>query len=230
MGLNLRMPEQTELKPRILVFGVGGAGGNAVNNMIDKQLEGAEFVVANTDAQALAQSQANRKIQLGARVTEGLGAGAKPEVGAAAAEESIEEIVDHLAGSHMCFITGGMGGGTGTGAGPIIAQAAREMGILTVGVVTKPFQFEGAKRMRLADQGVEDLQKHVDTLIIIPNQNLFRLANEKTTFTEAFSLADDVLYQGVKGVTDLMVRPGVINLDFADVRSVMDEMGKAMMG
>ncbi|MEO1421997.1 MAG: cell division protein FtsZ [Pseudomonadota bacterium] len=230
MGLNLRMPEQTELKPRILVFGVGGAGGNAVNNMIDKQLEGAEFVVANTDAQALAQSQANRKIQLGARVTEGLGAGAKPEVGAAAAEESIEEIVDHLAGSHMCFITGGMGGGTGTGAGPIIAQAAREMGILTVGVVTKPFQFEGAKRMRLAEEGVESLQKHVDTLIIIPNQNLFRLANEKTTFTEAFSLADDVLYQGVKGVTDLMVRPGVINLDFADVRSVMDEMGKAMMG
>ncbi|QIK40427.1 cell division protein FtsZ [Pontivivens nitratireducens] len=230
MSLNLRMPEQTELKPRILVFGVGGAGGNAVNNMIDKQLEGAEFVVANTDAQALTQSRAQRQVQLGALVTEGLGAGAKPTVGAAAAEESIEEIVDHLAGSHMCFITAGMGGGTGTGGAPIIAQAAREMGILTVGVVTKPFQFEGSKRMRQADEGIAELQQHVDTLIIIPNQNLFRLANEKTTFTEAFMMADDVLYQGVKGVTDLMVRPGLINLDFADVRSVMDEMGKAMMG
>lgn len=230
MSLNLRMPEQTELKPRILVFGVGGAGGNAVNNMIDKQLEGAEFVVANTDAQALTQSKSQRQVQLGALVTEGLGAGAKPTVGAAAAEESIEEIVDHLAGSHMCFITAGMGGGTGTGGAPIIAQAAREMGILTVGVVTKPFHFEGSKRMRQADEGIAELQQHVDTLIIIPNQNLFRLANEKTTFTEAFMMADDVLYQGVKGVTDLMVRPGLINLDFADVRSVMDEMGKAMMG
>ncbi len=230
MSLTLRMPEQTELKPRILVFGVGGAGGNAVNNMIDKQLEGAEFVVANTDAQALQQAQASRKIQMGTQVTEGLGAGAKPAVGAAAAEESIEEIVDHLAGSHMCFITAGMGGGTGTGGAPIIAQAAREMGILTVGVVTKPFHFEGTKRMRQADEGIAELQQHVDTLIIIPNQNLFRLANEKTTFTEAFMMADDVLYQGVKGVTDLMVRPGLINLDFADVRSVMDEMGKAMMG
>ncbi|QPH55074.1 cell division protein FtsZ [Pontivivens ytuae] len=230
MSLTLRMPEQTELKPRILVFGVGGAGGNAVNNMIDKQLEGAEFVVANTDAQALQQAQASRKIQMGTQVTEGLGAGAKPAVGAAAAEESIEEIVDHLAGSHMCFITAGMGGGTGTGGAPIIAQAAREMGILTVGVVTKPFHFEGSKRMRQADEGIAELQQHVDTLIIIPNQNLFRLANEKTTFTEAFMMADDVLYQGVKGVTDLMVRPGLINLDFADVRSVMDEMGKAMMG
>ncbi|MGB0497573.1 MAG: cell division protein FtsZ [Rubricella sp.] len=230
MSLNLRMPEQTDLKPRIVVFGVGGAGGNAVNNMIQKELEGAEFVVANTDAQALQLTSAQRTIQLGAKVTEGLGAGAKPEVGRAAAEESIEEIIDHLAGSHMVFITGGMGGGTGTGAAPVIAQAAREMGILTVGVVTKPFQFEGGKRMRLAEEGVAELQAHVDTLIIIPNQNLFRLANEKTTFTEAFMMADDVLYQGVKGVTDLMVRPGIINLDFADVRSVMDEMGKAMMG
>ncbi len=230
MALNLRMPEQHELKPRITVFGVGGAGGNAVNNMIEKQLEGAEFVVANTDAQALEQSQSSAKLQLGEQVTQGLGAGARPEVGAAAAEESIEEIVDQLAGAHMCFITAGMGGGTGTGAAPIIAKAARELGVLTVGVVTKPFQFEGAKRMRQAEEGVEELQRVVDTLIIIPNQNLFRLANEKTTFTEAFSMADDVLYQGVKGVTDLMVRPGIINLDFADVRSVMDEMGKAMMG
>ncbi len=230
MALNLRMPEDPDLRPRITVFGVGGAGGNAVNNMIAKQLEGAEFVVANTDAQALQQTRATRRIQLGARVTQGLGAGAKPEVGCSAAVESIEEIVDHLAGSHMCFITAGMGGGTGTGAAPIIAKTAREMGILTVGVVTKPFTFEGAKRMKTAEQGIADLQAVVDTLIIIPNQNLFRLANEKTTFTQAFMLADDVLYQGVKGVTDLMVRPGIINLDFADVRSVMDEMGKAMMG
>ena len=230
MTLNLMMPQQADLKPRITVFGVGGAGGNAVNNMIEKELDGVEFVVANTDAQALAQSNAPHKIQLGVRVTEGLGAGARPSVGAAAAEETIEDIVDHLAGAHMCFITAGMGGGTGTGAAPIIAQAARELGVLTVGVVTKPFQFEGGKRMRLAEEGVEALQRMVDTLIIIPNQNLFRLANEKTTFTDAFSMADDVLYQGVKGVTDLMVRPGLINLDFADVRAVMDEMGKAMMG
>ena len=231
MTLNLIMSsERDELKPRITVFGVGGAGGNAVNNMIDKNLEGVEFVVANTDAQALHQSRAGAKIQMGLKVTEGLGAGARPTVGAAAAVETIEEIVEHLAGAHMCFITAGMGGGTGTGAAPIIAQAARELGVLTVGVVTKPFQFEGNKRMRQADEGIEALQKVVDTLIIIPNQNLFRLANEKTTFTEAFALADDVLYQGVKGVTDLMVRPGLINLDFADVRAVMDEMGKAMMG
>ncbi|MEX0351535.1 MAG: cell division protein FtsZ [Paracoccaceae bacterium] len=230
MTLNLSMPGQDDLKPRITVFGVGGAGGNAVNNMIEKQLEGVEFVVANTDAQALQQSRSEARVQLGVKVTEGLGAGARPTVGAAAAEESIEQIVDHLAGAHMCFITAGMGGGTGTGAAPIIAQAARELGVLTVGVVTKPFQFEGAKRMRQAEDGVDALQKMVDTLIIIPNQNLFRLANEKTTFTEAFSMADDVLYQGVKGVTDLMVRPGLINLDFADVRAVMDEMGKAMMG
>lgn len=230
MALNLMVNDREELKPRITVFGVGGAGGNAVNNMIEKALDGVEFVVANTDAQALQQSKANARIQMGVKVTEGLGAGARPSVGAAAAEETIEEIVDHLAGAHMCFITAGMGGGTGTGAAPIIAQAARELGVLTVGVVTKPFQFEGNKRMRQAEEGIENLQKVVDTLIIIPNQNLFRLANERTTFTEAFQMADDVLYQGVKGVTDLMVRPGLINLDFADVRAVMDEMGKAMMG
>ena len=230
MTLNLLMPGHDELKPRITVFGVGGAGCNAVDNMIAKQLDGVEFVVANTDAQALQQSSSSARVQLGVKITEGLGAGARSTVGAAAAEESIEQIVDHLAGAHMCFITAGMGGGTGTGAAPIIAQAARELGVLTVGVVTKPFQFEGAKRMRQAEDGVEALQRVVDTLIIIPNQNLFRLANDKTTFTEAFSMADDVLYQGVKGVTDLMVRPGLINLDFADVRAVMDEMGKAMMG
>ncbi len=230
MTLNLSIPGQDELKPRITVFGVGGAGGNAVNNMIEKELDGVEFVVANTDAQALQHAKASARIQMGIKVTEGLGAGARATVGAAAAEESIEQIVDHLAGAHMCFITAGMGGGTGTGAAPIIAQAARELGVLTVGVVTKPFQFEGGKRMKQAEEGIEALQKVVDTLIIIPNQNLFRLANENTTFTEAFQLADDVLYQGVKGVTDLMVRPGLINLDFADVRAVMDEMGKAMMG
>ena len=230
MTLNLSVSEKEDLKPRITVFGVGGAGGNAVNNMIEKQLKGVDFVVANTDAQALQQSQSSNKLQLGVKVTEGLGAGARASIGASAAEESIEQIVDELSGTHMCFITAGMGGGTGTGAAPIIAQAARELGVLTVGVVTKPFQFEGIKRMRQADEGVEALQKMVDTLIIIPNQNLFRVANEKTTFTEAFSMADDVLYQGVKGVTDLMVRPGLINLDFADVRAVMDEMGKAMMG
>ncbi len=230
MTLTLTPPSHDELKPRITVFGVGGAGGNAVNNMIEKQLDGCEFVVANTDAQALAQSAAQNRVQMGIKVTEGLGAGARASIGAAAAEESIEEIVDHLAGAHMCFITAGMGGGTGTGATPIIAQAARELGVLTVGVVTKPFQFEGTRRMRQAEEGIETLQKMVDTLIIIPNQNLFRLANEKTTCTDAFGMADDVLYQGVKGVTDLMVRPGLINLDFADVRAVMDEMGKAMMG
>jgi cell division protein FtsZ len=231
MALNLiNTPDREELKPRITVFGVGGAGGNAVNNMIEQNLEGVEFVVANTDAQALQQSRAPSKVQMGIKVTEGLGAGARPSVGAAAAEETIEEIVDHLAGSHMCFITAGMGGGTGTGAAPIIAQAARELGVLTVGVVTKPFSFEGNKRMKQAEDGIAALQKVVDTLIIIPNQNLFRLANDRTTFAEAFGMADDVLYQGVKGVTDLMVRPGLINLDFADVRAVMDEMGKAMMG
>tara|TARA_R110002124_G_scaffold65539_2_gene179198 strand:- start:32599 stop:34509 length:1911 start_codon:yes stop_codon:yes gene_type:complete len=230
MALTFIPTEKADLTPRITVFGVGGAGGNAVNNMIEQQLEGVEFVVANTDAQALQQSKARSRVQLGVKVTEGLGAGARPSVGASAAEETLEEIIDHLAGTHMCFITAGMGGGTGTGAAPIIAQAARELGVLTVGVVTKPFTFEGAKRMRQADEGVEALQQVVDTLIIIPNQNLFRIANENTTFAEAFAMADDVLYQGVKGVTDLMVRPGMINLDFADVRAVMDEMGKAMMG
>ena len=230
MTFTLRVPDHQDLKPRIIVFGVGGAGGNAVDNMILKNLEGANFVVANTDAQALEQSNAHKKIQMGVKITEGLGAGSNPERGALAAEESLEEIVDALKDTHMCFITAGMGGGTGTGAAPIIAQAARELGVLTVGVVTKPFQFEGSKRMEQAQNGIEGLQDVVDTLIVIPNQNLFRLANEKTTATQAFELADDVLYQGVKGVTDLMVRPGLINLDFADVRAVMDEMGKAMMG
>ena len=219
MTLNLNMPTEVDLRPRITVFGVGGAGGNAVDNMIEKNLEGVEFVSANTDSQALSASKAPKRIQMGVKVTEGLGAGARPSVGAAAAEETIEEIVDHLAGAHMCFITAGMGGGTGTGAAPIIAQAARELGVLTVGVVTKPFQFEGAKRMRQAEEGVDSLQKMVDTLIIIPNQNLFRIANERTTFAEAFQLADDVLYSGVRGVTDLMVMPGLINLDFADIRT-----------
>ena len=230
MSLKLHIPENRELKPRLTVFGVGGAGGNAVNNMIHRSLEGVDFVVANTDAQALALNDASFKIQLGEELTEGLGAGAKPEVGAGAAEESLERIVDVLKGSHMCFITAGMGGGTGTGAAPVIAQAARELGILTIGVVTRPFSFEGGRRMKLAEEGIAELQKYVDTLIVIPNQNLFLLANEKTTFSEAFGMADDVLYQGVKGVTDLMVRPGLVNLDFADIRSVMDEMGKAMMG
>ncbi len=219
-----------ELHPKITVFGVGGAGGNAVTNMIKSQLEGVEFVVANTDAQAMTQSRAERKIQMGSHITQGLGAGARPEVGRAAAEESLDEIVENLAGSHMVFITAGMGGGTGTGAAPVIAKAARDQGILTVGVVTKPFQFEGARRMRLAEAGIEELQKHVDTLIVIPNQNLFRIANEKTTFAEAFAMADEVLHCGVRGITDLMVMPGLINLDFADVRTVMSEMGKAMMG
>ena len=230
MTINLKAPELRELKPRIMVCGVGGAGGNAVNNMIVSGLIGVDFIVANTDAQALTASKAERIIQMGLQVTEGLGAGSQPEVGRAAAEEALEEIRDHLAGAHMVFVTAGMGGGTGTGAAPIIAQAARELGVLTVGVVTKPFQFEGGKRMRQAEEGIEALQKVVDTLIIIPNQNLFRLANEKTTFTEAFAMADDVLYQGVKGVTDLMVRPGLINLDFADVKSVMQGAGSALMG
>jgi cell division protein FtsZ len=218
------------LKPRIAVIGVGGAGGNAVNNMIRAELEGVEFVVANTDSQALAQSLAQRKIQLGHNITHGLGAGARPEIGRAAAEEAIDEIAEHLQGAHMAFITAGMGGGTGTGAAPVIARLGREQGILTVGVVTKPFQFEGVHRMRLAEAGIEEMQQYVDTLIIIPNQNLFRIANEKTTFAQAFTLADEVLHSGVRGVTDLMVVPGLINLDFADIRTVMSEMGKAMMG
>ncbi|MEW9836713.1 cell division protein FtsZ [Mesorhizobium marinum] len=230
MTINLKKPDITELKPRITVFGVGGGGGNAVSNMITAGLRGVEFVVANTDAQALTMSKAERLIQLGAHVTEGLGAGSQPEVGRAAAEECIDEIVDHLSNTHMCFVTAGMGGGTGTGAAPVVARAAREKGILTVGVVTKPFHFEGQRRMRTADAGIEELQKCVDTLIVIPNQNLFRLANDKTTFADAFAMADQVLYSGVACITDLMVKEGLINLDFADVRSVMREMGKAMMG
>lgn len=230
MTINLKMPDITELKPRITVFGVGGAGGNAVNNMIDSGLQGCDFVVANTDAQALALTKAERMIQMGIAVTEGLGAGSQPEVGSAAAEEVIDEINDHLAGSHMVFITAGMGGGTGTGGAPVIARAARAMGILTVGVVTKPFHFEGARRMRIAEAGIEELQKSVDTLIVIPNQNLFRIANERTTFADAFAMADQVLYSGVACITDLMVKEGLINLDFADVRSIMRGMGKAMMG
>ncbi len=230
MTLNLRVPENIILKPCITVFGVGGAGGNAVNNMISSNLEGARFVVANTDAQALEYSLAERKIQLGENVTRGLGAGASPDVGRASADEAMEHIMDNLVGSNMVFITAGMGGGTGTGAAPVIAKAAKESGILTVGVVTKPFHFEGAHRMKIAELGLSELQKYVDTLIVIPNQNLFRLANEKTTFSDAFKLADDVLHAGVRGVTDLMIMPGLINLDFADIRAVMSEMGKAMMG
>lgn len=230
MTINLQKPDIRELKPKITVFGVGGGGGNAVNNMINGGLEGVEFVVANTDAQALAMSKAERVIQLGVDVTEGLGAGSQPTVGAAAAEECLTEIQDHLSGTHMCFVTAGMGGGTGTGAAPVVARAARELGILTVGVVTKPFQFEGGRRMKTAEEGIAELQKNVDTLIVIPNQNLFRIANDKTTFADAFGMADQVLYSGVACITDLMVKEGLINLDFADVRSVMREMGKAMMG
>src|ERR1700681_960310 len=230
MAISLSAPRTTELKPRIVVFGIGGAGGNAVNNMIEAGLEGVEFVVANTDAQQLAFSKTDKRVQLGVQVTQGLGAGAHPEVGMSAAEESIPEIGEHLEGAHMIFITAGMGGGTGTGAGPIIAKCARERGILTVGVVTKPFHFEGRHRMRLAESGIAELQRYVDTLIVIPNQNLFRVANERTTFAEAFAMADQVLHSGVRSITDLMVLPGLINLDFADVRTVMTEMGKAMMG
>jgi len=233
MSINLSVPEhqiERELKPRILVVGVGGAGGNAVNDMIASQLEGVEFLVANTDAQALQGSNAERRVQMGASITSGLGAGAKPEIGRAAAEESLTEILEHLEGCNMAFIAAGMGGGTGTGAAPVIARAARDKGVLTVGVVTKPFHFEGVHRMRQAEAGIEELEQYVDTLIVIPNQNLFRVANEKTTFADAFRMADEVLYSGVRGVTDLMVMPGMINLDFADIRSVMGEMGKAMMG
>lgn len=230
MAIHLSAPRATELKPRIVVFGVGGAGGNAVNNMIEAGLEGVEFVVANTDAQQLQFAKTDRRVQLGVSLTQGLGAGAHPEVGMTAAEESAHEIGEHLEGAHMVFITAGMGGGTGTGAAPIIAKTARERGILTVGVVTKPFMFEGRHRMRLADAGIAELQRYVDTLIVIPNQNLFRIANERTTFAEAFGMADQVLHSGVRSITDLMVLPGLINLDFADVRSVMSEMGKAMMG
>jgi cell division protein FtsZ len=229
--INLSIPkDEQELKPRITVVGVGGAGGNAVNNMIRSNLIGCEFIVCNTDAQALQLSAAQRKIQLGIGVTRGLGAGARPDVGRAAAEEAIDDLLESMHGSNMVFITAGMGGGTGTGAAPVIARSARESGILTVGVVTKPFHFEGPKRMRVAEEGIEELQKFVDTLIIIPNQNLFRVANERTTLEGAFKMADDVLHAGVRGVTDLMVMPGLINLDFADIRTVMSEMGKAMMG
>jgi len=230
MSLSLVKPQATELKPRIVVFGVGGAGGNAVNNMIDAGLEGVEFVVANTDAQHLSFAKTDRRIQLGETITQGLGAGAHPEVGMNAAEESADEIHAHLEGAHMVFITCGMGGGTGTGAAPVIAKCARDRGILTVGVVTKPFTFEGRHRMRLADAGIAELQRYVDTLIVIPNQNLFRVANERTTFADAFGMADQVLHSGVRSITDLMILPGLINLDFADVRAVMSEMGKAMMG
>jgi cell division protein FtsZ len=229
--INVRVPEaETQLHPRITVIGVGGAGGNAVNNMIRSNLEGVEFLVCNTDAQALTHSAAERRIQLGLNITRGLGAGSRPDVGRASAEEALEELFSYLEGSNMVFITAGMGGGTGTGAAPVIARAAREHNILTVGVVTKPFQFEGAHRMRTAEAGIQELQQYVDTLIVIPNQNLFRIANEKTTFADAFKMADEVLHSGVRGVTDLMVMPGLINLDFADIRTVMSEMGKAMMG
>ncbi|MBL42297.1 MAG: cell division protein FtsZ [Rhodospirillaceae bacterium] len=230
MTINLSIPEPAELHPKITVIGVGGAGGNAVNNMIDADLGGVEFMVLNTDSQSLSQSLAERRIQLGVGVTQGLGAGSNPEVGKKSAEESLPEIMEALSGSHMVFITAGMGGGTGSGASPVIAKACREAGILTVGVITKPFQFEGAHRMSIAEAGTKSLEECVDTLIIIPNQNLFRVANEKTTFADAFKMADDVLYSGVRSVTDLMVMPGLINLDFADVRSIMMEMGKAMMG
>ncbi|MDG1003400.1 MAG: cell division protein FtsZ [Emcibacteraceae bacterium] len=230
MTIEFTSPELTELTPKITVFGVGGAGGNAVNNMVKAELKGVDFVCANTDAQALSHSLAQQKIQLGAELTQGLGAGARPEVGKAAAEETSKIIIEHLDGCHMAFITAGMGGGTGTGAAPTIAKIAREKGILTVGVVTKPFQFEGGRRMKLAEEGILELSKHVDTLIIIPNQNLFRIANERTTFADAFAMADEVLHSGVRGVTDLMMLPGLVNLDFADVRTVMSEMGKAMMG
>ena len=231
MTINLHLPSHSDtLKPKITVIGVGGAGGNAVNNMIAANLEGVDFVMANTDAQALESALTDRTVQLGMTVTRGLGAGANPQIGQAAAEEALDEIADHISGSNMVFITAGMGGGTGTGAAPVIAQLGREQGILTVGVVTKPFQFEGSHRMRMAEQGIEELQKYVDTLIVIPNQNLFRVANEKTTFADAFRMADEVLHSGVRGVTDLMVKPGLVNLDFADIRAVMSEMGKAMMG
>ncbi|WP_265570022.1 cell division protein FtsZ [Sphingomicrobium nitratireducens] len=230
MSIDLMRPEVDELRPRISVIGVGGAGGNAIANMIRSDVQGVEFLVANTDAQALNASDADTRIQLGMKITQGLGAGSRPEIGRAAAEETMEEIERALEGAHMCFIAAGMGGGTGTGAAPVIAKTARNKGILTVGVVTKPFAFEGARRMRSAESGLEELQQHVDTLIVIPNQNLFRLANADTTFKEAFEMADEVLQQGVRGITDLMVMPGLINLDFADVRSVMGEMGKAMMG
>ncbi|MFC5585095.1 cell division protein FtsZ [Nitratireductor kimnyeongensis] len=225
-----KKPEISEMRPKITIVGVGGGGGNAVNNMIAQSLQGVDFIAANTDAQALTMSKAERLIQLGANSTEGLGAGSLPEIGQAAAEETIDEIMDHLSGTHMCFVTAGMGGGTGTGAAPIIAAAARNAGILTVAVVTKPFTFEGNRRMAIAERGIELLRQAADTVIVIPNQNLFRIADAKTTFAEAFELADKVLYSGVRCITDLIVKEGLINLDFADVRSVMRDMGRAMMG
>ena len=231
MPISIAVPEEPQgLHPRLLVIGVGGAGGNAVNNMIRANLPGVEFMIANTDAQAMNLSLSDLRIQLGATVTKGLGAGAKPDIGRQAAEEQMDEILDAIRDANMVFIAAGMGGGTGTGAAPVIARAARDLGILTVGVVTKPFQFEGAHRMRLADSGIEEMAKHVDTLIVVPNQNLFRIANERTTFAEAFKMADNVLHAGVRGITDLMVRPGLVNTDFADVRTVMSAKGKAMMG
>src|SRR6202167_2856409 len=232
MTLNLTIPPTptTDFSPRITVIGVGGGGTNAVDNMIAANLQGVEFVVANTDAQQLMHSRADRRIQLGPHITQGLGAGPKPEIGKAAAEEAADEVYRHLDGAHMVFITAGMGGGTGTGAAPVIARMARERNILTVGVVTKPFAFEGKRRMRSAEEGITELQSYVDTLIVIPNQNLFKVANERTGWKEAFEMADNVLYMGVRGVTDLMVMPGIVNLDYADIRSVMSEMGKAMMG
>ena len=230
MSIEFLSPEVDELTPRIAVIGVGGAGGNAIANMMRADVQGVDFLVANTDAQALKQSTAPQRIQLGAKITQGLGAGSRPEIGRAAAEETIDSLAKQLEGTHMVFIAAGMGGGTGTGAAPVIAKAARDMGILTVGVVTKPFAFEGNRRSKSAEAGIEELQKYVDTLIVIPNQNLFLIANANTTFKEAFTMADEVLQQGVRGITDLMVMPGLINLDFADVRSVMQEMGKAMMG
>jgi cell division protein FtsZ len=230
MSIEFMPPEVDELRPRISVIGVGGAGGNAIANMIASNVQGVDFIVANTDAQALNTSAAERRIQLGLKITQGLGAGSRPEIGKAAAEETIIDVEKALEGAHMCFIAAGMGGGTGTGAAPVIAKAARDKGILTVGVVTKPFAFEGSRRTKSAEAGIAELQKHVDTLIVIPNQNLFLIANPSTTFKEAFQMADEVLQQGVRGITDLMIMPGLINLDFADVRSVMGEMGKAMMG
>lgn len=230
MPIDFQKPELTELKPKITVIGVGGAGGNAVNNMIDSGLNGVDFVAANTDAQALTKSLAEQRVQLGINQTRGLGAGARPEVGKEAAEEALDEMISHIDGANMVFITAGMGGGTGTGAAPVVARAAREKGVLTVGVVTKPFHFEGRRRMKLAEEGIKELQQNVDTLIVIPNQNLFRMANDSTSLADAFSMADQVLHSGVRGITDLMLAEGLINLDFADICTVMSEMGKAMMG
>jgi cell division protein FtsZ len=230
MAINIHIPESVLMKPVITVFGVGGAGGNAINNMVESQLDGVKFIAANTDAQALSGSLADKKVQLGADLTRGLGAGANPKIGASAAEEALAEIMPHIEDSNLVVVTAGMGGGTGTGAAPVIARIAKERGILTIGVVTKPFDFEGVHRMRLARQGIEELEKYVDTLIVIPNQNLFKIASANTTFAQAFKLADNVLYSGVRSITDLILKPGLVNLDFADIKTIMNEMGKAMMG